>query len=182
MIVDAEAVSGVDTDVGIVVAGGEVGAHDPGALLEGEGVPGPLLRHGIDHHVGLVTDRSRCSSAVLLAGVLVLAEVLALPPRGEVAVGTGAVGPQARRGEAGLGVPEGVGVVAHQPEEQVGVRAGADERVGMRGDTGSGERGGEFVFLLFALVSVETPPLRRDRKGEEAIELVHPAASSGVSR
>ena len=181
MVVDAEAVSGVDTDVRVFVARCEMGAHDPGALLKGEGVPGSLLRHRIDDHVREVTHRSGGAAAVLLPGVLMLAEILALAAGGEIAVGAGAPGPEARRGEAGLGRPQRIGIVADQPEQQVGVGARADERVGVSDDAAVGKGLGEFAFLGGALVVVEAPPFRGDGDGEEAVELVHRAISSRLS-
>src|SRR4029077_8708713 len=43
LVVDAERVPGVDLDTRVAVADLEVGPHDAAALLEGQGVPLPLL-------------------------------------------------------------------------------------------------------------------------------------------
>src|SRR5205823_608958 len=102
VVADPEAVSGMDTDIRVVVPRGEVRAHDARPLLVRQRVPGPLLRHRIDDDVRRVPDRAGVGAAVLAPGVRVVREVRRAPPRGEVCVRACAVRPEPRPGETSL--------------------------------------------------------------------------------
>src|SRR5439155_26555305 len=158
LVVDAEAVTGMDTDIGIAVAGREVGSHDPGPLLTRERVPRAFLRYRIDDEVRKIGDRSR-GTLGLAARVAVASEVRRGTPRSEVRIWTRALRPETRRGAARFPRPDRVELVRDDPQQQISIGARTHEGVRMHGDACALDRGGELSLVFFALPFVETAPL-----------------------
>src|ERR1700730_13367767 len=130
-------------------------AHDAAALLEGQGVPLPLLHHRVDEEVRRAHRAGR--HLVLLALVAVAAEVLRGPGHRQVRVGGAQSTPELRGVDAGLQVLDRPGALRDLPQADVGVRPEADRRVGIHLHR---ERAFEEVRQLLLL---EAPLLGRQR-------------------
>src|SRR5205807_1262929 len=121
----AEGIGGVDLDLGIPVTDREVLDHHRLASLVGEAIPDALFPHWIDEEVP-AAGGLQASTASLLIGVLMLAEIRRSPHHGQERVRHRQVRPEFGTAPLRLGPLNLFDPFGSLPDEQIAIAAQAD--------------------------------------------------------